>query len=94
MAFLSELATNASRQHVGVVIYSGNDDSLISHFSSEGRYQKLVVSTIRTDKNALQSSYRYASQHYIPSLRAQILVEYDFWRYTRLHEEAVDSLVR
>ena len=36
MAFLSELATNASRNHVAVLVYSGNDDALVSHFSTEG----------------------------------------------------------
>ncbi|KZP30619.1 alpha beta-hydrolase [Athelia psychrophila] len=35
MAFLSELATNATKHNVGVVIYSGNDDSLVSHRGSE-----------------------------------------------------------
>ncbi len=36
MTFLSELAANASERNVGVLIYSGNDDSLVSHRSSEG----------------------------------------------------------
>ncbi|KAJ3559788.1 hypothetical protein NM688_g126 [Phlebia brevispora] len=35
MAFLTDLATNATAQGVGVLIYSGNDDSLVSHRSSE-----------------------------------------------------------
>ncbi|THH00620.1 hypothetical protein EW026_g1956 [Hermanssonia centrifuga] len=35
MTFLSELAANASERNVGVLIYSGNDDSLVSHRSSE-----------------------------------------------------------
>ena len=38
MAFLTELATNATAQGVHVIIYSGNDDSLVSHFGSEGEY--------------------------------------------------------
>ncbi|KAI0344358.1 alpha/beta-hydrolase [Trametopsis cervina] len=33
-AFLDELATNATHRDVSVVIYSGNDDSLVSHISS------------------------------------------------------------
>ncbi|KAH9930296.1 Alpha/Beta hydrolase protein [Fomitopsis serialis] len=37
MAFLTELATNASERGVQVVLYSGNDDSLISHRSTEGK---------------------------------------------------------
>jgi carboxypeptidase D len=36
MAFFDQLATNASMHGIGVVIYSGNDDSLVSHWSSEG----------------------------------------------------------
>ncbi|KAL4244407.1 Carboxypeptidase [Abortiporus biennis] len=35
MVFLDELATNASQKNVGVVIYSGNDDSLVAHTGSE-----------------------------------------------------------
>ncbi|KAI0344359.1 alpha/beta-hydrolase [Trametopsis cervina] len=35
MAFLDDLATNASKNNVGVVIYSGNDDSLVAHISSQ-----------------------------------------------------------
>ncbi|KAI0954566.1 hypothetical protein AcW1_006420 [Taiwanofungus camphoratus] len=31
MAFLTELATNASMKNVQVILYSGNDDSLVSH---------------------------------------------------------------
>ncbi|KAI8996599.1 alpha/beta-hydrolase [Trametes punicea] len=36
MAFLTELATNATAKHVSVVLYSGNDDSLIAHRGTEG----------------------------------------------------------
>ena len=35
MAFLSELATNASAHNVSIIIYSGNDDSLVAHLGSE-----------------------------------------------------------
>lgn len=35
MVFLTELATNATRHGVQVIIYSGNDDSLVAHLSSE-----------------------------------------------------------
>ncbi|KAF9005246.1 Alpha/Beta hydrolase protein [Cyathus striatus] len=35
MEFLSELASNATKQNVGIVIYSGNDDSLVAHLGSE-----------------------------------------------------------
>lgn len=43
MDFLSDLATNASAQGIGVLIYSGNDDSLVSHFSSEGRINLMYL---------------------------------------------------
>ncbi|KZT24766.1 alpha/beta-hydrolase [Neolentinus lepideus HHB14362 ss-1] len=35
MAFLTDLATNATDRHVSVVIFSGNDDSLVAHRGSE-----------------------------------------------------------
>ncbi len=43
MAFLTELATNASEHNVGVLIFSGNDDSLVSHRSSEGKIFKSAI---------------------------------------------------
>jgi carboxypeptidase D len=38
MKFFDQLAANASAHGIAVVIYSGNDDSLVSHWSSEGAY--------------------------------------------------------
>lgn len=38
MAFLTDLATNATEHGVHVVIYSGNDDSLVPHRGSEGQF--------------------------------------------------------
>ncbi|KAH9893408.1 alpha/beta-hydrolase [Cubamyces lactineus] len=35
MAFLDELATNATAHNVAVVLYSGNDDSLVAHRGTE-----------------------------------------------------------
>ncbi|TFK46518.1 alpha/beta-hydrolase [Heliocybe sulcata] len=35
MAFLTDLATNATERNVSVVIFSGNDDSLVAHRGSE-----------------------------------------------------------
>ncbi|TCD69154.1 hypothetical protein EIP91_008631 [Steccherinum ochraceum] len=35
MAFLDELATNATNRNVSILIYSGNDDSLVAHRGSE-----------------------------------------------------------
>ncbi|KAJ7574418.1 Alpha/Beta hydrolase protein [Mycena floridula] len=40
MVFLTDLATNATAKNVGVVIYSGNDDTLIAHRGSEGFTRK------------------------------------------------------
>lgn len=36
MAFLTELAANASDKHVSIMLYSGNDDSLVAHRGTEG----------------------------------------------------------
>ena len=36
MAFLSDLATNATEQGIHVILYSGNDDSLVAHRGTEG----------------------------------------------------------
>jgi carboxypeptidase D len=38
MAFLTDLATNATEHNIPIVIYSGNDDSLVAHRGSEGKY--------------------------------------------------------
>ncbi|KAI9065612.1 alpha/beta-hydrolase [Trametes sanguinea] len=35
MAFMDELATNATHKNVAVVLYSGNDDALVSHRGTE-----------------------------------------------------------
>ncbi|KIM53415.1 hypothetical protein SCLCIDRAFT_31895 [Scleroderma citrinum Foug A] len=35
MAFLTDLATNATEQGLSIIIYSGNDDSLIPHLGSQ-----------------------------------------------------------
>ncbi|KAN0088900.1 Alpha/Beta hydrolase fold [Tylopilus felleus] len=37
MAFLTDLATNATAHGMNITIYSGNDDSLIPHFGSQGK---------------------------------------------------------
>ncbi|KAJ3547334.1 hypothetical protein NM688_g5411 [Phlebia brevispora] len=47
MAFLTELATNATREHVGIVIYSGNDDSLVTHRGSEVSIQNTTFGGIQ-----------------------------------------------
>ena len=40
---MDDLAANATKNNVGVVIYSGNDDTLVSHWGSEGKYTDLCV---------------------------------------------------
>ncbi|KZT67351.1 alpha/beta-hydrolase [Daedalea quercina L-15889] len=47
MAFLTELATNASQRGVQIVLYSGNDDSLISHHSTEVVIQNTTFGDIQ-----------------------------------------------
>jgi len=42
MAFLSELATNASRQDISVIFYEGNNDGLIAHRGIEVTIQVFV----------------------------------------------------
>jgi len=42
MAFLSELATNTSRQEIGIVFYEGNNDALIAHRGIEVTIQVVV----------------------------------------------------
>lgn len=41
MNFLSNLATNATEHDVGIVLYSGNNDGLIHHFSTEREQVRL-----------------------------------------------------
>jgi hypothetical protein len=36
MQFLAELLETARRRGVGVLLYSGNDDSIISHYGTRG----------------------------------------------------------
>jgi hypothetical protein len=43
MTFLDDLATNATKHHVSVIIYSGNLDSLIAHRGSEGKFVSLLA---------------------------------------------------
>lgn len=46
MAFLTDLAANATERGVHVVIYSGNDDSLVAHRGSEGEAANWFPNTI------------------------------------------------
>lgn len=45
--FLSELAANASTRGVGIVIYSGNDDSLVAHRGTEVSIQNITFGGIQ-----------------------------------------------
>ncbi|KAG0699895.1 alpha beta-hydrolase [Suillus ampliporus] len=47
MAFLTELATNATAQDISVVIFSGNDDSLIPHLGSQITIQNTTFGGIQ-----------------------------------------------
>ena len=47
MAFLTDLATNATAHGVHVILYSGNDDSLIAHRGTE-----VVIQVRYLDHNA------------------------------------------
>ncbi|KAF8917843.1 alpha/beta-hydrolase [Mucidula mucida] len=47
MVFLSDLASNATAQNVSVIIYSGNDDSLVSHRGSEVAIQNTTFGGVQ-----------------------------------------------
>ncbi|KAI6101368.1 Alpha/Beta hydrolase protein [Pisolithus sp. B1] len=47
MAFLSELASNATEQQISIVIYSGNDDSLVPHLGSQVTIQNTTFGGIQ-----------------------------------------------
>ncbi|KAJ6511202.1 alpha/beta-hydrolase [Mycena sanguinolenta] len=47
MVFLSELASNASALGVGIVFYSGNDDSLVAHRGTEAVIQNMTFGGVQ-----------------------------------------------
>ncbi|KAJ7479829.1 alpha/beta-hydrolase [Mycena latifolia] len=47
MVFLSDLATNASARGVGIVFYSGNDDSLVAHRGTEAVIQNMTFGGVQ-----------------------------------------------
>lgn len=53
MAFLDELAANATKNNVSVIIYSGNDDSLVPHRGSEGVCINNIFSYCSSDLSRL-----------------------------------------
>ncbi|KAJ7668909.1 alpha/beta-hydrolase [Mycena rosella] len=47
MVFLSDLATNATARGVGIVFYSGNDDSLVAHRGTEVVIQNMTFGGVQ-----------------------------------------------
>ncbi|KAJ7058539.1 alpha/beta-hydrolase [Mycena amicta] len=47
MVFLTELAANASKNGVGIVFYSGNDDSLVAHRGTETVIQNMTFGGVQ-----------------------------------------------
>ncbi|KAJ7726259.1 alpha/beta-hydrolase [Mycena maculata] len=47
MVFLSDLATNATARGVGIVFYSGNDDSLVPHRGTEAVIQNMTFGGVQ-----------------------------------------------
>ncbi|KAJ7853808.1 alpha/beta-hydrolase [Mycena olivaceomarginata] len=47
MVFLSDLATNASAHGVGIVFYSGNDDSIVAHRGTEVVIQNMTFGGVQ-----------------------------------------------
>ncbi|KAJ7621016.1 Alpha/Beta hydrolase protein [Roridomyces roridus] len=47
MTFLSDLATNASAKGVGIMFYSGNDDSLVAHRGTEAVIQNMTFGGVQ-----------------------------------------------
>ena len=43
MVFLDELATNATARNVSIIVFSGNNDLIISHRGSEGALTHLQL---------------------------------------------------
>ena len=53
VSFFDELASNATEKNVSVVIYLGNDDSVVPHFSSESKSESWVLSKWHINKHLL-----------------------------------------
>ncbi|KAF8142101.1 Alpha/Beta hydrolase protein, partial [Boletus edulis] len=47
MAFLTDLATNATAHDLKIIVYSGNDDSLVSHFGSQIAIQNTTFAGVQ-----------------------------------------------
>ena len=74
MAFFDDLATNATKHGVKIIIYSGNDDSIVAHRGSESTYfltYCMLPSVFPLTRSSYASNY----------------TECDIWGYTRLCKE-------
>ena len=58
VAFLDELATNATERGVKVVVYVGNDDSVVPHVSSESELTMTLTSLPYLNYFSRQFRYR------------------------------------
>ncbi|OBZ74243.1 Serine carboxypeptidase-like 21 [Grifola frondosa] len=65
MAFLTELASNASAHNISIVFYSGNDDSLVSHRGTEGFTRKPSTPWFDDDGNFAGIAHQERNVTYI-----------------------------
>jgi hypothetical protein len=90
MTFFDELAINMSAHAIPIVIYVGNDDSLVPHRSSESRFFT-PASNAPAERVTLQLSSRLVhTRLWRAGARclqrdALTYLEHDLRRYTRLH---------
>lgn len=88
MAFLSELATNTTKHGIKVIIYSGNDDLLVAHRSSEGTCCSFRVSEYTDNVNAVIIQVGNLLVANKCSLKLKTSEEHDFWWDPRVYQEA------
>ena len=86
MAFLTDLATNATAHDIGIVIFSGNDDSLVPHFGSQSRSSRSLSLQLANTRIQLPSKYD-VDRTSLTCLTFYYL-EHDVWWNPRLHTEA------
>ncbi|KAG6374843.1 hypothetical protein JVT61DRAFT_4228 [Boletus reticuloceps] len=67
--FLSDLATNATAHDMKIIIYSGNDDSLVPHVGSQGEPPPMFIQVVTWLTPLTYSNYP----------------KYDVWWYPGLH---------
>lgn len=93
MIFFSEFATNASAHGVGVALYSGNNDALIAHRGTESSSLLGFTNSLLTFHLtvAIQVSPRIAL---ILATDTHHMAEHNFWWYSRLYCQTLDTVVR